>query len=184
MDFDKLSEKEKGYLFGIFEGDGYKIYHKKSRHYHVEFYLNSVNDIKIIDFLVNLLRKIDLNPNIYQDKRCNCKRIRVYSKELFENICKGTSLNDKTKNFSLGFVSGLIDSEGHVNKNKSMIMIVNTDKSLLEKCKDFLENIGISSKISERKLYNKDKKISYRMYLSVKFKSTPHLSIKTQLLQI
>ena len=43
-----LSDLEKGYLFGLFEGDGYKYHDKKQRHYQVEFYLNSIKDIEII----------------------------------------------------------------------------------------------------------------------------------------
>ena len=65
MEIKKLSKKEWGYLFGLFEGDGYKLYDKKSRHYHVEFYLNSKNDKDIINFLVILLKKIELNPHLY-----------------------------------------------------------------------------------------------------------------------
>ena len=83
MNLNKISEKEKGYLFGLFFGDGYKIYDKKSRHYQVDFYLNSKNDIFIINKLSELLLKIGLRINFYQDKRYNCKRIRVYSKEFF-----------------------------------------------------------------------------------------------------
>jgi len=58
MDLGKINEKEKGYLFGLFFGDGYKYYHKKSRHYQVEFYLNSIKDKQIIDYLVFLLKKL------------------------------------------------------------------------------------------------------------------------------
>lgn len=180
MEFDNLNEKEKGYLFGMFEGDGYKIHDKKSRHYHIEFYLNSIKDKEIIDFIVSLLKKIKLNPNLYQDKRYNCKRIRVYSKELFEIISKNINLSDKLDDFKLGFVSGLIDSEGHVNKKKSYIMIVNTNEDILDKCKKFLEEIGIESSINKRLQSRKDKLDSYRMYVSVKFKRLKNLSIKTK----
>jgi len=178
MEFDNLSEKEKGYLFGIFEGDGYKLYDKKSRHYSVEFYLNSLKDREIISFIVKLLIKIGLNPNIYQDKRYNCKRIRVYSKDSFNLINKNVELSNKTKDFKIGSISGLIDSEGYVNKIKSFIMVINTNKNLLDKSRLFLEKIGIGCTISKRKPSKKDRLYSYQMYISVKFKSLLHLSIK------
>ena len=100
MRFENLSEEEKGYLFGLFEGDGYKYYDKKNRHYQVEFYLNSLRDIKIIKMLTILLKRIDINPNIYQDKRYNCKRIRVYSEELFKVLNKNIT-PPRIRNFVL-----------------------------------------------------------------------------------
>ena len=183
MEFDNLSEKEKGYLFGMFEGDGYKIHDKKSRHYHVEFYLNSVKDKEIIKLIVNLLKKIKLNPNLYQDKRFHCKRIRVYSKQLFGIIGKNIDLSNKSYDFKLGFTSGLIDSEGYVHKVKAYIMVINTNKKLLEKCMKFLQESGIGVSISKRKKSAKDKLWSYRMYISVKFKRLKNLSVKTKKLQ-
>ncbi|MBR9702386.1 hypothetical protein GOV13_05700 [Candidatus Pacearchaeota archaeon] len=183
MEIGNLTEKEKGYLFGLFEGDGYKYHNKNSRHYHVEFYLNSEKDKEIISFLVKILIKIGLKPNLYQDKRYNCKRVRVYSKELFNYLIKGSSLVDKGKDFSIGFISGIIDSEGHVDKAKSSIAVVNTDKQLLEKCRDLLEGLGIDAKINKRVLSLKDNKFSYRMYIPVSFKNKAHLSIKTKRLQ-
>ena len=183
LKLEKLSEKEKGYLFGLFEGDGYKFYDKKSRHYHVEFYLNSLKDKKIINYLVNLLKKINLKPNLYQDKRYNCKRVRVYSKNLFNVLHKDIFQLNKDKNYGIGYVSGLIDSEGHVNKEKSYIMVINTKREILEKCRNFLNELGINPIINQRVLSKKDKLFSYRMYISVKFKRLNHLSIKTQRLQ-
>ncbi len=178
MEFNILSEKERGYLFGLFEGDGYKFHDIKCRRFQVEFYLNSLRDKEIIKFLTNLLKKIGLNPNLYQDKRYNCKRIRVYSKELFQILNKNIPLKNIEKNFGIGFVSGVIDSEGYVNSKKSFIMLVNTNKIMLEECGSFLNNLDIKSHISKRKPSEKEVKDSYRMYISVKFKRLGHLSVK------
>ena len=106
----------------------------------------------------------------------------LYSR-FFKAVEKAFSRFDKTKEFNLGFVSGLIDSEGHVNKKKSYILIVNTNKDILDKCKKFLGKIGIESSISKRLQSRKDKLDSYRMYVSVKFKRLKNLSIKTKRLQ-
>jgi len=178
VQFDNLSEKEKGYLFGLFEGDGYKIYDKRSRHYQVEFYFNSVKDVEIINRVVDLLRRIEARPSLYKDKRFNCIRIRVYSKGLFGILGRDVSFDGKSDDFKLGFVSGIIDSEGYVNALKFMIMVVNTNLSVLEMCRDFLSSIDIGCSISERKMSVKDKLKSYRMYVSVSFKRAKHLSIK------
>jgi len=181
MNILSISEKEKGYLFGLFEGDGYKLYDERSRHYQVEFYLNSERDKKIIDFVAGALNKLNLNPNQYQDKRFSCKRVRVYSKSLFELIKKDIDFKDRGTDFKIGFVSGLIDSEGYVNNKKGYIMVVNTNKRVLDECKKFLDSIGIHSSVSLRKPSIKDKSKSYRMYISVSFKRVAHLSIKAGL---
>ncbi len=178
INWENLSEKEKGYLFGLFEGDGYKYHDKKSRHYHIEFYLNSVKDKLIIEFIDRLLRKIGLNPYLYKDKRYNCMKIRVYSKNLFKRIKKNISIETRNQDFNLGYISGLIDSEGYVNNKKFYILVINTNRDILKKSKNFLESINISSIISKRKTSSKDKLDSYRMYISVKFKKLNHLSIK------
>lgn len=175
---NNLSEKEQGYLFGLFEGDGYKIDYRKSRHYQVEFYLNSERDKKIIDFLISLLNKLNLRVNVYQDKRFNCKRIRTYSESLFNVIQKNILLEDKSDEFKLGFISGFLDSEGHVDNKKYCISIMNTNLSILQQCKKHLESIGINSSLNKRKPSIRDKLPSYRMYISVNFKSLPHLSLK------
>jgi len=175
---NKLTNKEKGYLFGLFEGDGYKYYHPKTNHYSVEFYLNSVKDKKIIKFICSLLKKIELTPFFMKDKRFNCMRIRVNSKGLFIAINKNITLKDKNKEFKMGFISGLIDSEGYCNKIKSHLEIVNTNKKILEECKEFLDSLKISSKLRKRIFSKKDKKESYRILISVKFKRLNHLSIK------
>ena len=82
---------------------------------------------------------------------------------------KNIKIKNKSKEFNRGYVSGLIDSEGYINKEKSYIMIINTNKEVLDNCKKFLDLIKINSTISERKLSEKDKKKSYRIYqLSLK----------------
>jgi len=176
--FNNLSEKEKGYLFGLFEGDGYKVYDKRSRHYQVEFYFNSVKDTGIIESVVCLLKRIKAKPSLYKDKRFNCMRVRVYSKELFGILGRGVSFDGENDDFKLGFVSGMIDSEGYVNVLKFMIMVVSTNLNVLEMCKGYLSSISVGCFISERKMSVKDKLKSYRMYVSVNFKRLSHLSIK------
>ena len=106
---------------------------------------------------------MNFNVQIYQDKRFHCKRIGVYSKELFNTIEKRISLKDKSEEFNMGFVSGIIDSEGYVNDKKSFVMVVNTNKNMLDDCKEFLRSIQINSSISKRKPSKYEVLDSYRM---------------------
>ena len=63
--------KEEGYLLGLFLGDGYSYHYKKHRHYVVEYHLNSKKDKDILQFLCTLLKRINLHPSVFKDRRCN-----------------------------------------------------------------------------------------------------------------
>jgi len=75
----------------------------------------------------------------------------------------------------------LLDAEGHVDKLKSSISIMNTNNKALEQCSSFLSSVGVESHLAKRKPSIKDKQDSYRLYISVRFKSLPHLSVKAGL---
>lgn len=170
------NEKEKGYIYGLYEGDGYAYHNKKDRHYSVEFYLDSERNKDIQKFLVSLLKKENFNVHIFKDKRFNCNRIRVHSKQFFEFINKK---NRKfSRNFKIGFVSGMIDSEGYVNPNKRMIRVCNTDKELLLLMCKFLRFLGINYSLKKKKRGIKDKIQQYVVSISIRFKKLNHVSQK------
>lgn len=171
-----LSKKEIGYLIGLFEGDGYLYHHKKSRHYHIEFFLNSIKDKDIQVFLLSLLKKMNLKPSVMKDKRFNCNKIRVYSKSFFQFVNKMLKY-DIGKDFKIGFLSGIIDADGYVS-TKSHIEIVNTNKNLMLKVRKFLNDFNLKVKISERTKSRKDKLPSYRIYVPIKFIKLKNISIK------
>ena len=93
-------------------------------------------------------------------------------------IDKNIKLGKNNSDFNLGYVSGLIDSEGHISIDKSYIMIVNTKKNVLDTCSISLKGMGINSSINKRKPSKMDKLDSYRMYISNKFINLNHASIK------
>lgn len=163
---------------GLFVGDGYKYHDKKYRKYYVEFYLNSIKDREIIIFLTSLLKKLELNIYYYKDKRFNCIRLRVINKEFFKVFDKNVAnININNEEF-LGFVSGIIDSEGYVNIKKNLIEVVNTDFKLIEFLSKKLKRFRINSSISKKSPSERDKMPSYRLWISVNFKRLKHLSIK------
>lgn len=173
-----LSEKELGYLKGLFVGDGYKYHDKKYRKYYIEFYLNSINDKDIVKFLTFVLKKAGLNVHLYKDKRFNCVRLRIVNKEFFKLFNKNIDKICMNKNEKLGFISGIIDSEGYVNREKRIIEVVSTNFELIKFLSRELSSFGISSSIRKRVRSIKDKSSSYRMYISASFKKLKHLSIK------
>ncbi len=178
---DSLTEKEKGYLFGLFLGDGYAYHDKKQRHYSIEFFLNSEKDIDVVNFLRGLLLKIGTKPSFRKDKRYNSIRVRVRSKRLYEAlIAQKKSLVDSSKEFKIGFISGFIDAEGHVNPAKRMIMLINTSKKVMCLIKKYLEDLGMRVVLKKRKKSKRDRLPSYRLYVPVNFINTESNSVKVQ----
>lgn len=176
MKKNNISNKEWGYIFGLLKGDGYLFHDKKGRHYYLEFYLNSLRDKKVIEFIKNLLGKMKLRIQEYKDKRFNCIRIRTYSKDLYGLITKDDFTRDD--NFKLGFISGFIDSDGYYSKKNSTLAIINTNLSNLKETKKFLEDLGIKSSLNKKFMSPSCKKQAYNLYISVKFISLQHLSKK------
>ena len=175
---EKLSIKEKGYLFGLYKGDGYIYHNIKDRHYTVEFFLNSKRDRDIIKFVHFLLKKLKLNTFLIKDKRFNCIKIKANSKYLYHFLNQDFHLFLNDKNFALGFISGFLDAEGSVIK--SSFRITNTDLEIMNLISDILTSEGIGNRLSLRKRSAKDTKPIYSMYISVKFKSLNHISIKAE----
>ncbi len=176
IDFDALDDTEKGYLIGLFIGDGYAHYDNKQRHYMIEFYLHSERNIEIQEYLVNILGKIGLRCFVSKDKRFKCNRIKVHSMQLYDILF--SEYHDNTNDYMIGYVSGLIDSEGYVNLPKSTIVITNTDLKILNRCKDYLEILGLKTEIKERVMSRKDKKKSYKLHVPVAFISINMNSLK------
>jgi len=58
LKLEKLSQKELGYLIGLFDGDGHLDNYY--RHYDVEFHLNSLKDQDIMCQLLIILKKIEV----------------------------------------------------------------------------------------------------------------------------
>jgi len=176
LNLEKVSQKELGYLVGLFDGDGHLD--NSCRHYDVEFHLNSLKDQDIVCQLLIILKKIELNPRIIKDKRFNCLRVEVSCKLFFQKILKFSANNPKDKDFGLGYISGIIDSEGYVNQIKRYIQITNTNRKLVKKVQTYLRAFGIESKITKKCKCMKDKLQRYSLYVPIKFLKTKNNSMK------
>ncbi len=178
---NKLSEKEKGYIIGLFIGDGYSNYHKNSRHYRVNFYLNSKKDKDVINKITYTLEKIGLNVYFYKDKRSNTGIVRVSSKNFMntmENEVNNIdSLGDTSEEFKIGLLSGFIDAEGYVNNGE--IQLTQKDKNTLLLFKKIADEFDISRKFWSAKNYKGSGSI-WRFRVSTKFKYLPHNSCKVR----
>jgi hypothetical protein len=171
-----ISQMERGYLMGLFSGDGYCHHDTKSRHFTVEFFLHSERDVKIQVYLVIILKKLGLNSVIYKDKRYHCNRVRVYSKQFYEFINQNEAVS--SKEFKVGFISGIIDAEGNVSHKKSHIIVVNTKKELLARVKTYLSGLGISSTLTIKKCFNQKWSKLYVLNISYEYINIKSNSLK------
>jgi IMP dehydrogenase/GMP reductase len=125
-----------GYVFGTFLGDGNaRVLPNGSG---VVCWYFGKNEDRIVDKLIGILRGYGLNPSI--DESANLKTVIIYNKYfamLLEDFGKREkkSLNEKylacNKEYVLGIYDGLIDSDGHTEKN-GRDCFTNTSEKLIE----------------------------------------------------
>ncbi len=144
------------------------------------FTINSKKDFDIINFMCNILSKANLRPLIYKDKRFNCIRVRIRSKEFYIFIKTFDKKMLESKQLKIGFISGVIDAEGYVNLGKSVIEIINTNEEMLKKIKKYLQDLSIKTTLAKRKPSIKDRRPSYRLTVSVNFIKIRNHSLKVK----
>ena len=64
---DNITRNEEDWLIGLFLADGSK--YKNVRTYSVSFYLNSIKDLKILEKLKSILKKIGVKYGTYLERR-------------------------------------------------------------------------------------------------------------------
>ena len=173
-----LTNKERCYVIGMFIGDGYAVY-DKSRHYRVDFSLNSKRDIEVIRYLKFLLKKAGYNSFDVYDKRYNAVYVRVNSKILMHYLVGQKNelrakkiVNNRQK--VLGLLSGLIDSEGYVGHGE--ILLSQKDNSVARLMQNLSDFLGLTTSV--RHVPNPKGSYIWRIRVSTKFKKLSHVSQK------
>ena len=180
FEINNIKNIERGYIVGIFIGDGYSCYSKKDRHYKVEFYLNSERDKDVINYLCTLLDKININYFSVKDKRCDCLKIGINSKsfkEFIESEIKFLKKNNLSETYALGLLSGFFDAEGYYQVNNSALNIAQKDKETILFFEEIAKSFGINGSLKWSRGYNGGKGV-WRLGISVNFKNLPHNSQK------
>ena len=78
-------------------------------------------------------------------------------------------ISDREK---IGYIRGFADGDGSVSKYRKdkhynrMIELVNTEKGLLLKIQQYLTELGIESKLTSKKVYQKNHKQAYQLRIS------------------
>jgi len=139
-----------GEVVGLFAGDGQYFYDKKRWDRRIRIFFNSKEDVLIRYYLKSIKRLINKFPRVYLHK--SVRIMEVKSKE-FSNFILGyvsfgnkkvrtIQLKDKNllknKNFTIGFLRGLIDSDGYVRKGRKEIYFGSISKNLFT---DFLKGL-------------------------------------------
>lgn len=196
MDIGAISEKELGYLVGVFVGDGCFIVNPKHGAYITKFTLDATRDKDISRFLRNILEKAGKRVG-WRIERGSIV-LRVHSKKLVEfisghimyikqsdsprNIKVLINSGKWTMPFKLGFIGGLIDSDGHVYYNKKRTrqfgaLVKTVNKTLRDDVVRILSSLGIQVTTYVAGLYegSYSRNLRYVMYIpSAELKKTLH----------
>lgn len=151
-------EEVKGEICGIFAGDG-NFYEDKNYKYRVKFTLN-INDNYWKELASFLEKSLDKKPRVNHQKKYNRTNLRYESKELIDFLKKDLEWNEEDKtgtislgksdqihDFKIGFLRGLLDTDGFVSKKQNRITFNSISKDLTEDVSRILEEIQINHEI-------------------------------------
>ena len=163
LNLKALQEKELGYLLGVYVGDGSLIRHKARGEYMLKIAFDRSKDADIIEFVAAMFRKAGK-----QVTRTNWRSVtflRIWSKPLYDFIQTYVlSLPTITSNrhmkillstekwnieFAIGFLGGLIDSDGHVMRTKSGghfgAGVTTSSTSLRDQLQNLCSSLGLTT---------------------------------------
>lgn len=179
LDLALLNEFERGYIIGLFLGDGDINRGRKTPRYIVRFSLDAKRDQDISARLDQIFQKGRKKISIFP--RDATLIVKVCSKELVNYIqtCIEYKRNQNnqtekkllmSENWSLGFqygiLAGIIDSDGHVQKHLGT-EIKTVSHLIFEGILGILTNLGIKAETKIRKATENSysKKIRYVIYI-------------------
>lgn len=142
----------KGYVISAFLGDGHMFFYKHCNP--VSNPINSqsrlaVKDVEILERVKTYLPfldiefttypfKISIIDNIYVDAIYLNKQNSLKLKELIES---NWNINN-TYDYYCGFLAGIIDTEGNIEKKCGYIRIFNTHDEIIKQCQTALKSLG------------------------------------------
>ena len=185
LNLDLLSEWERGYILGLFLGDGDVNKGRKNPRYIVRFTLDAERDEDISLKLRQIFEEGHKKVSIF--RRDSTLIVKVCSKKLVEYIeglveyKKTESKREKrlkikkewTFDFQYGMLAGIIDSDGHVHKHLGT-EVKTVSSSIFKGIVSLLKSLGIKAKTRKkapaRGSYSR--KVSYIVYIpSVEMKN-------------
>lgn len=148
--------EELGEIIGAFAGDGNLSFYRKLYHYKITFYLSNYEDDYAKRLVKLILLVFNKKPYIWNSKKSNCILVSVYGKKICDTIKRFlTWENDKTfsvrlkdmnsldKPFLIGFLNGLVNTDGAVNIPKKRVMFATISKELRQQASKILNGFNI-----------------------------------------
>jgi hypothetical protein len=176
IDLTLLDDSEKGYIIGLFLGDGSFNRGRKTPRYVVRFALDARRDQDVASKLVQILQKARKRASVF--RRESTLLVKVCSKELVRYIQTSAYYRasgdkrfrldrDWSSAFQYGVVAGIVDSDGHVHEHLGT-EIKTVSPSLFEAILNLLGSLGMTATTKKRtpgaSAYSQ--KTSYALYIS------------------
>ena len=157
-----LSEEKIGELMGAFAGDGSYYHPKKGGSHKIRFSLSISRDMKYAEYLIDLLKKLNLNPFLFKKEKENALDVTVNSKEFIEfiynflcwegkrtySIKLKEDLDKYSEDFLKGFVRGLMDTDGYVKVSNVSFGVVS--EGLIKNLAQILDKFNLKYKLSTK----------------------------------
>lgn len=158
-----LPDEKIGELMGAFAGDG-SYYHagylKGNCHHNIRYSLCLSRDMEYAMYLIDLLKKLNLNPFLYKKLKENAMDISLNSKEYIRfiheflewddvrshSIRLKFSVENYNQDFIKGFARGLMDTDGFVEV--SNVSCGSTSERLIKNLAEIFDKSRLRYKIS------------------------------------
>ena len=141
-----------GEFIGIFAGDGNFFFDKIKYHYRIRVF-TGLYEKQYNDYIQNFFtRFFSKKPMNYENVKSNVYTTNYYSKEIYLLIKKYLywdgnktktvglrNINKNDKEFLIGFLRGLFDTDGGINKAKNKTAFGTASKKLAYQIKEILE---------------------------------------------
>ncbi len=132
METEKLARKEQGYLLGMMVGDGSLIRHEGRGEFLSKIALDELRDQDIFRFVSSMFERTGKRVSVRVERRMFI--LRIWSKSFYNLVLAHMALEkrpssrhhaksllgfkDWHRDFAVGFIGGLIDSDGHIERGR------------------------------------------------------------------
>lgn len=170
MEMDRLAPKEQGYLVGMMVGDGSLIRHERRGEFLAKIALDKIRDQDVFEFVSSRFERAGKKVSVQVERGMFI--LRIWSKSFYNFILeyvglkRGSSSHHHTRlllhfkdwgrDFAVGFIGGLIDSDGHIERSRRGghygAAITTSSPSLRDQVRDLCKahQINVSLRVNHR----------------------------------
>jgi len=177
MDMERLGLKERGYLVGMMVGDGSLIRHEHRGEFLAKIALDKLRDHDIFQFVSLTFERSGKRVSVRVER--GMLILRVWSKSFYNFVLRHAgirrshvgirrrssshhhtklllSFRDWDRDFAVGFIGGLIESDGHIERSRCDghygAIITTSSTSLRDQTRDLCKahHINVSWRVNHR----------------------------------